>query len=42
MALWHRRGIKADDILGDALEECRSKINRMVRNKVRVINVELF
>ena len=42
VAFWHRRGIKADDILGDALEECRSKINRMVRNKVRVINVELF
>lgn len=42
MALWHRRGIKADDILGDALENCRSEINRMVRDKVRVINVEFF
>lgn len=41
-ALWHRRGIKADDILGDALESCRSEINRMVRDKVKVINVEFF
>lgn len=39
-ALWHRRGIEADDILGDALESCRSEINSMVRDKVKVINVE--
>lgn len=41
-ALWDRRGVKADDILGDALESCRSEINRMVRDKVKVINVEFF
>lgn len=39
-ALWHRKGVEADDFLHDALEDCRADIVKMFENGVRMIEVE--
>ena len=39
-ALWDRRGIKADNFLHDALDDCRDEIANMFKNGVRMIEVE--
>ena len=40
VALWHRRGVKADDFLQDALDGCRDDIVKMFESGVRMIVVE--